>query len=393
MRDWNARGGRPHLEAFPAIKINEAIRCAARGAMACEWSDQDGSVIGHARLVESSEDHARFIFEFFGTVNVEEGRGDIVLDLIRVSINPHRDRTLISCPGCRRHTDSVFWVEANWACRSCHGLVFIRQRLNPVNKKIVDRDKLARKLALRRPIRRSRLYRAEVERLAAMTFELERMGAAPLPEELRFRTWANWLPAHELHPSPRSGSWSRIWVPQSGIGLVGLTAHQQIDHVLVGSRLFYRSIEDVLYQKVEAERGRLHGSAFAAMSAEEKQAQLVRASTWKPLAVSGEWRSVEETRSDDDAYELRGALEWLGDPILLTARPTSPKIASASDLRAVLDDHYVTLVIRLPRIDRKAAEWFLEEARATLMAVVHELHGECERINESVPVLVAGHFV
>lgn len=215
------------------VDIMEVLSATNRGRQFIEWRDEDGVPIGHVHVRAITEDMLDYWYSFFGTANIEQCSGSCMLSLRKVMVNPNWTKSMICCPqnGCK--CARVYYVRGKWACKTCHGLVSIVQRLDKVERLIVKRD------ALRATLNSVRLTRRNEARLelglrdlGAIERFLFDQGVAEPREQLRFRSTGTWLepdvlPVSKIEP----GTIGYGWEPGDRIGLRGL--YPQIEQARV----------------------------------------------------------------------------------------------------------------------------------------------------------------
>jgi len=353
------RGGRPHCEAFPAFDVRAATRSWRTGTGVCDWVDETGHPVGSAILTRLDNQAVEFGYDFVGHINVPAGTGAMYLEVVRTRRNPLVESTEVSCPVCRKSVHVIYNVVAKWACRNCHDLLYLTQRVSGVNKLILERDKINMRLAGLQPGKR---HADERDLLLARRLALvERLGAdsdASLPQELRFRISAWWGGAAsrsagataivgdddgaaELAVTPRPSKGLRFLAPVPPPRLSFAAAE------LVGTLLFHRSLASLQRERaVEEAKAIYHAwpedeprnlNAFAQRLAEKIPVA--------PLSLTAQWSEPVESVSDDGRSELSTTAGWAGWPRIWQAYLTTPWRPAT---RAILDDHLVTLWVRAP---------------------------------------------
>ena len=206
------------------LDIMEVIKATKQGRHWVQWSDEDGIPVGSVIVRAATEDVLDFSYHFFGTANIEQGSGGYTLSLRKIRVNENWSKPMMCCPllGCR--CARVYYVRGSWACKTCHGLVSIVQRLDKVERLMVRRDALRAKLGA---VRRTRRNEARVELDMRHLDVIERFlfdeGAKEPREQLRFRSAASWLEPDELPVSKiEPGTIGYGWEPGDRIGLRGL---------------------------------------------------------------------------------------------------------------------------------------------------------------------------
>ncbi|MCU6455850.1 hypothetical protein LPN01_17355, partial [Sphingomonas sp. A2-49] len=121
-------------------------RSLVAGGGFCVWQDEHGRRVGHGQLIYLVTEAATFKFDFAGSPNIARAAGVVTIPVRNTQRNVHVLRSSFVCQTCDGSADKLFFVEAKWACRKCHGLVYLKQRLGSVNNAIFYRDVLVDRL-------------------------------------------------------------------------------------------------------------------------------------------------------------------------------------------------------------------------------------------------------
>lgn len=348
------RGGRPHLEAFPAFDLRAAIRSGRAGGDCCTWMDEVGQPVGQARVTRL-DDVVEFGYRFSGSANIPQANGSISLRLARTRRNENVVSTEMICSACERAVHVIYNVQSRWACRICHDLVYLKQRLFGVNKLICKRDELADKLAAFPAGRRFAKARHPLR--SQLEDTLDKLGGdakEALPQELSFRTRAHWGQSTGMMArygsDDHGGSAAcemRLLASLAFLTPPPLPKLSLEEGVLVGSPLFSRSLSSVWWEQAAGHAQRLYAERpkGTRMTGREFVDLLVPSLPVLPIILTSAWSEPVESVSDDGCREISATADWSGTAKLWlahTIRPWSPPT------KAILSEQSVTVRVRAP---------------------------------------------
>jgi hypothetical protein len=400
MGQRSTRRGKPHCEAFPALDILQAERSLRAGSGICEWRNERGVLVGRAQLVSLDQGHAVVSYEFDGSANIETAKDLIRFDIVCTRRNPHVVRKSLFCQQCGGLAQKIYFVSATWKCRSCHNLVYLKQRLGFVNKAIRNRDKVIADLQ-KVPVdsHRTRWFYNQQRHLDRLNRELAAGGFETLPQELLYRTYQQWIAPgdHEignaLQASPHFGQFK---VDQGGEDAAGLAFFQPPPAPwqpvepceLIGSAILGRPFGPFLTRHKADHADQLRrdlwgeaGCPAGPMSIHLKRTAglLAERILLRPIVITSAWTDMVEVGETDGRTEYATKAAYEGDPTLWPlgscARPYKRV------LRAILDEDVIELRVRLPRVGRSDPIADLETARAELLHRLDRVTAEFEAFN------------
>ncbi len=121
----SVRGRRPYVEAFPAVDALALERAWAGGETCCQWTNEQGVVVGHVEIERLTADAVVIRTQFLGAVNVGYKVSVDGYGLVRRRHNENHDRLSFVCPNCRQLFRFIHNVAGHWGCRKCHDLVAV----------------------------------------------------------------------------------------------------------------------------------------------------------------------------------------------------------------------------------------------------------------------------
>lgn len=375
MRQGTTRRGKPHCEAFPAINILEAERSLRSGSDRCEWRDEHAGLVGRGSLLSLDATSMTLDYTFIGSANIAAANGVLKVAVSGTRRNPHVVRKNLHCPVCERRVQLLYFVTGTWACRACHNLVYLKQRLGGVNKKILHKDKLFAELAKQKESGRAkRALHNQQRHVDRVSRELVQGGFTALPGELCYRTTCRWLNSGEM-PVPvgaRDASYAHSPYPR------GLAYFRRPDDEasgivpceLIGSLILDRPVQSFFEQHVQdtlaaVEQGIAKGSLLLPKPmAEALSAVVADRLLLRPLMLTGGWSDIDDRYTREDRAESTSFARYDGDPLLW--KFSAAATAATRPLRAILDDHRVQLCARLPAEGRSDAPRDIKAAAATI---------------------------
>lgn len=372
-----ARWGKMHCEAFPAIDVLAALRAQRSGGDRCEWRDERGNLIGNGQVVSLDAHSMTFRYAFGRSRIGEVADGQLTLRLAGSQRNPQHIRYSMCCPNCGNAKQILFFVVGSWSCRNCHKLIYRKQRLSAIGKKVVYHDEVCEQLLLisgSSPITRN--YHNLKRHAERIERELVEGGVTELPEEISIGCHTRWLsPGEEL--IAHAGELAEYSLDRK--------AFEQVKHSrtpqrrakrrpceAIGMLILNRPLSVFLEQHVEAQLRCFLAECKASqvepgrVPRKDVVADLARSLVLRPLALVGDWSEVEHSYSSDERAESSIRCRYNGDPTLW--RIGADDGMAQVPLQAILDDTHVTLKVRLPSRGRSNADAELEAAVEDLQA-------------------------
>lgn len=388
MRERSGRGGKLHCEAFPAIDLPAAERGWRDAHRSCEWRNEQGRVVGTGRLLVLDGEAAEFSYDFTSSINIEPASGKLRVGITGTRLNPHVVRKRFVCPCCSTSAHKLLIVSAIWACRTCHNLVHLTQRLGDVNKKIYDRDILTAELQQCNVSRgKTRWHHNQSRRLDRMNRELAEIGATVLPAELQWRIHDRWLTAGEITQAESPALHAKTdptsaLIDAPGTHRLSPTRLTTPECRLIGSPILDRTLSPSFQERaggVRSELLRLRSQSAregSFMSDEELAVLLAQRLRFRPLTITNDWSDMAATVTSDGLTECSITASYEGDPTLW--RIGAIDEAAEPMLRAILDDAAITLRVRSIKAGRFDLAGRLDAARRDL---VSRLQGIGEALN------------
>lgn len=399
MGQRSTRRGRPHCEAFPALDILQAERSLRAGGGSCEWRDEQGVLVGHARMVMLDELLAVFRYDFLGSTNIAAAEGLVSLDVICTRRNTHVVRKSLVCPSCDGSIQKVFFVSGAWGCRVCHDLVFLKQRLGGVNRKINDRDVLLSVLQEVAPAdERGRWFHNQQRRVARVNRELSAKGCTSLPQELLYRTTQHWitpggvdrisyvqqrdLPEGDGENSPSATAGLAIFQPMP----MPLEPREPCE--LIGSAILGRPFRPMLTQRKVDRSEQLQRDLWKEagcpagrmkINVTEAARRLAERLFIEPIVITSDWTDMVEVAAVDGRRQYAITASYAGDPTLWPAGPCAKPYKRV--IRAILDENVIELRVRLPRTGRSDPGADLDAACTELQRRLPRVEAEFRRFN------------
>lgn len=374
----NTRRGKPHCEAFPALDILQALRSWRAGNGSCEWRDERGVLVGRGQLVALEQARATFAYDMAGSTNIAAKSHVLFVDLTGSRRNPNVVRQSFNCPRCQARAQKLFYVTGRWACRGCHGLVYIKQRLGSVNKRLHNRDAM---LAVLQQVPQQnqcwRWFYNQQRHLERINRELAAEGHTSLPQELLFRNYADWPSADVAagtDEAARQGA-SRLGDPTADGSDVGLAFFRSLPPTcepatpgeLVGSLILDRPLTPWLTShKADCAMQLMKDLRKEAVTGSSISIQrfanlLAERLVIRPLVITSGWSDVTSIIGEGGRAEHVVTATYTGDPTLWRIGPgTKP---NSRVLRAVLDDRIIMLRARPALEGRSDPHGDLESAR------------------------------
>lgn len=110
----------PFLEAYPVLRVGEALRALTRGAPHIMWRDRRDLPAGVAEIsYAAGRLQARFSLE--DRAYLHAVRGEMTFAVTWKGSRDDNKRPFASCPRCQRDVD-VLVCNGAWLCARCHGL-------------------------------------------------------------------------------------------------------------------------------------------------------------------------------------------------------------------------------------------------------------------------------
>jgi len=392
--------GRPYVEAFPVISLNSVRRVLRDGRRIFQWVNEHGTIIGHVEIVEQTPAHLVIRHKFFGTPNVSASSGTTTFDVKTRYANEVRDAIEIICPRDGRPSDKIYFAQGTWACRYCHHLGHLIQRLSPHHKIIVRIDALTSKLqqdSARK--RRPRSYKNDL-----LTLKKLRQTAGPLrelPEQLRFRSDGRWLdddelPKQTVEPGDQGYGWSpgdrsgfkAFWAELPAT--VAIPQRYRIslpaDPLLKGGRLFQHDIMKFMAERFANSALSAGSRAIARnpqITLEELAGAIEETVRISPLSIADDEVTIAATSLPGGNVQLATTLSYSGDVELWSCKV--PRTSSSPKLRAIIEDEQLVLKTETS-LDRVA-----EADRALTLAIAlvrQQIAAQCDllsRFNSAFP--------
>lgn len=395
MGQGSTRRGKPHCEAFPAVDILEVARSLRAGSRLCVWEDEHGRVVGEGRLLTLDADRMVLQYSFRGSANIAPANSVLEVYVSGTWRNPHVIRRNFDCPACQRHVQMLFYVSAGWACRICHNLVYLKQRLAVVNKKIHQRDQMVKKLAdFSEGERHSREPHNQQRHIDQINRELAAAGCASLPEELLYRTSGRWLQPGEVAPATDLGFSAGGVLPEPYRGLAYFTTNELpvapvVPCELIGSPVLDRPILPFLREHkatkfAELEEDIANGRVIGAENSYRNiETMLADRLTLQPLVITSDWSDMAERVNGDRRVEYTISARYEGEPTLWRIGPGTA--LAKAPLRAVLDAGVVTLQARVPKVGLSNPAADLRTAAMKLEARLLEAQAKLDEFNAVRP--------
>ncbi|WP_242150223.1 hypothetical protein [Sphingomonas sp. BAUL-RG-20F-R05-02] len=351
--------GKPYVEAFPELSLNSVRRACRAGRRIIQWVNENGTITGHAEVLELTATRVVIRYQFFGTPNIIATSGITSLDVRSRFVNPVRDAIEIICPRNGENVDKIYFVQGAWACKSCLHLVHLIQRLSPKHKIIHKREKLYFKVeqASKRKLR-PRSHQADLLALK----KLQRAGdqSTFLPQQLQFRSNGRWLdrgeiPKRSILPDDTGYGWSpgdrsgfkAFW---ADLPVQATAAHRgriclPAGLLLKGGCLFQHNIMKLLLQRF-ADRAWSVGirelTRNPHCTLEKLTAAIEQAVQICPLRIEGE-SIIPAATLTNRTVQLAATLEYSGDVELWNCKV--PGTSSSPKLRAMIGDEQLWLKI------------------------------------------------
>jgi len=391
LNQVSTRRGKPHLEAFPSVDILNAERSVRAGSRLCEWRDEHDQLVGQGRLLALDSSRMVFEYEFCGSANIERATGVLTVSLSGTRRNPNVVRSNIDCPNCQRRVQAVFFVAGSWACKGCHNLVYLKQRLASVNKKIHTRDEVREELKrLPEHQRSTRWFYNHQRHLERLERQLAEGSAKSLPQELLYRTIVRWLSAGE-------GAEPLAANPPAGGGIAGrerglayfrkapAIAEPIIVCAMPWSKILHRPLQPFLSQHKAMHFAKLEAEILAGKVSLPRRTEgaiaalLAERIVLLPLVLTSDWSEVVESLNADGQAECSMTASYTGDRTLW---PIGPGTAEAKHpMRAILDAGVVTLRVRLPRCGASDPQADLRAAAAKVEARLEQVEAKLAEFN------------
>lgn len=391
MRQGSTRRGKPHCEAFPAVDILEVARSLRAGSRSCVWEDEHGRVVGEGRVLTLDADQIIFQYSFRGSANIKPADSVLEVNVSGTRRNRHVIRRNFDCPACQRHVQMLFYVSAGWACRTCHNLVYLKQRLADVNKQIHQRDQIVNQLAsISEDERQTRWSHNQQRYIDQINRELAEAGCVSLPEELLYRTSGRWLQPGDVAPATDLRSSAGGVLPEPYRGLAYFTTNETpvapvVPCELIGSPVLDRPILPFLREHkatkfAELEEDIANGRAIVAeLSYRTIETMLADRLTLQPVVITSDWSDMAERVNGDRCVEYTITARYEGDPTLWRI---GPGVALAkAPLRAILDAGFITLQARAPEIGLTDPAADLRIAAMKLEARLSEVQVKLDEFN------------
>ncbi|WP_271299072.1 hypothetical protein [Sphingomonas sp. CV7422] len=313
-----------------------------------------------------------------GSANIAAKDDVLNVDITGSRRNPNVVRPSFACPGCQAPTQKLFYVAEKWACRGCHDLVYLKQRLGSVNKRIHKRDVL---LAVLQEVpqqeQRRRWFHNQQRHLDRINRELAREGFTSLPQELLFRTYSDW-PTEDV--ASGTGEAARQGVLRVDDGTAsssdrGLAFFRPLPPAcepatpgqLVGSLILDRPLSPWLTRhKADCARQlvrdlRKEAGTTASITVREFANLLAERLVTRPLVITCAWSDVTSIIGEAGRPEFVVTATYTGDPTLWRVGPGTKPYRRV--LQAVLDEHIIMLRVRPSLEGRSDPHADLESAR------------------------------
>ena len=386
------RHGKPHCEAFPSLDILKAARSLRHADGTCEWVDERGEVVGEGRMERLDATSALFTYRFSGSTNIAEAAGVLRLDVSGSRRNPNVVRYSFTCPHCTEPRQKIFFVAGSWACRACHELVYLKQRLANVNKIISHRDVIIVTISeMRKQGKQTLAFHNLSRKLALIEHELEAAGFTSMPQELLYRSYDRWsgVASQIIVTATGSSDHKPVLDGQSvapGLAFFRPKPHPPEPHVagdLIGSPVLDRPFQPYLTARKKEQLKQVKQEAMA--SGIYRGAPMMWASLLAerlvihPLVITSEWSEITEFVSDDGQADSIITAAYEGDPTLWRIGPGTE--LSRRPLRAVLNDGIIMLRVRAPRVGRFDPLADLTAARDAVMDRLMRIEAKFREFN------------
>jgi hypothetical protein len=386
------RHGKPHCEAFPPLDILKAARSLRHADGTCEWIDERGEVIGEGRMERLNATSALFTYRFSGSANIARAAGVLRLDVSGSRRNPNVVRYSFTCPHCAEPRQKIFFVAGSWACRACHGLVYLKQRLANVNKTIAYRDMIIVKISeMKKQGKKTLAFHNLGRKLARIERELEAAGFTSMPQELLYRSYDRWSGVASQITVTATGSSDRKPVLDGQHGAPGLAffmpkPHPPEPHVagdLIGSPVLDRPFQPYLTARKKEQLKQVQQEAMANGIYRGEPTMwagwLAERLVIHPLVITSEWSEITQFVSDDGQADSIITAAYEGDPTLWRIGPGTE--LSRRPLRAVLNDGIIMLRVRAPLVGRFDPLADLTAARDAVMARLMRIEAKFREFN------------
>lgn len=374
---------KPFCEAFPALDIFEVVRRWRDGSYVTEWTNETGLIVGHATLIHVLMDDVTFEYKFLGTVNIENVSRRATFNICRAYVSGFYKKPSFVCE-CQRASVRLYFVYGKWACRKCHDLVYLSNRLTPSGRSTLERDNLANKIA-DTPVteQRTRQYHNAKRKLGRLERESVGTASEHLPAQLSFRSWPRWLgpgetpktvinvdePGYGWEPGQTTGfDLFRVeepaYDPETGDDWLTVDLNTPVfnyPYDMIGNKLFWKDLDGWCQQFYAGQKALAVAALTKGLTRTAVAARIRRSAELEPLTIDPEWVAVELGSGPEGERELRGTLRCSGDPRLLMLAAGSN--SEGAMLRAQLADGQITLVIRHEPGDEMAARVALDAAR------------------------------
>jgi len=306
--------------------------------------------------------------------------------------NPNVVRYSFACPGCAEPRQKIFFVAGSWACRACHELVYLKQRLANVNKIISHRDVIIVTISeMRKQGKQTLAFHNLSRKLALIEHELEAAGFTSMPQELLYRSYDRWsgVASQIIVTATGSSDHKPVLDGQSvapGLAFFRPKPHPPEPHVagdLIGSPVLDRPFQPYLTARKKEQLKQVKQEAMA--SGIYRGAPMMWASLLAerlvihPLVITSEWSEITEFVSDDGQADSIITAAYEGDPTLWRIGPGTE--LSRRPLRAVLNDGIIMLRVRAPRVGRFDPLADLTAARDAVMDRLMRIEAKFREFN------------
>ncbi|MEI5688634.1 hypothetical protein [Sphingomonas kyungheensis] len=313
-----------------------------------------------------------------GSANIAAKDDVLHVDITGSRRNPNVVRPSFVCLGCQAPTQKLFYVAERWACRGCHDLVYLTQRLGSVNKRIHNRDvMLAMLQEVPQQDQRRRWFHNQQRHLDRINRELAREGFTSLPQELLFRTYVDWPAtgvAAEIDEEARQGAprVDDVVADSSDAGLAFFrplppTCESVTPGELIGSLILDRPLSPWLTRhKADCARQLVRGlrkeaGTKASITVREFANLLAERLVTRPLVITSAWSDVTCIIGEAGRPEYVVTATYTGDPTLWRVGPGTKPYRRV--LQAVLDEYIIMLRVRPSLEGRSDPHADLESAR------------------------------
>ena len=190
----SVRGRKPYVEAFPALDALALAQHHDRRRSCCQWTNDRGLVVGHIEITELASDDVTIRSLFLGAPNVGKKISLRRFALRSDRVNVDYRRSSLVCPDCGRSVRFLYMVASRWSCRKCHDLTSVSQLLGDVTRYLRRLQELTVLLKRGRPRWGRKQAFADLQE-EYWRLRREFADAPPLPDELRFAQYPEWLAA------------------------------------------------------------------------------------------------------------------------------------------------------------------------------------------------------